>query len=70
MESCHFGVQKNSPCHKLTYVKDVGVKTMEEHDSNEDEIKILKLRSGLETLETICLHHEYVLLRRYQVTHH
>ena len=51
---------KNDPCHKLSYVKETGVK-VEEFEN--DEIEILRLMAGLEKLQTICFHHEYILLR-------
>ena len=37
-------------------------------DYENDEIEILRLRAGLEKLETICLHREYILLRKFSVT--
>ena len=43
---------KNEPCHKLSYVKETGVKKVEELEN--DEIEIFRLRAGLEKLETIC----------------
>ena len=41
-------------------MKETGVK-VEEFEN--DEIEILRLMAGLEKLQTICFHHEYILLR-------
>ena len=48
MEFYQISVQKNDPCHRLSYVKDVGVKKVEEYENY--EIEITRLRAGLEEL--------------------
>ena len=48
MKFYQIGVQKNDPCHRLSYVKDVGVKKVEEYEN--DEIEIIRLRAGQEEL--------------------
>ena len=48
MKSYQIGVQKNDPCLRLSYVKDVGVKKVEEYEN--DKIEIIRLRAGLEEL--------------------
>ena len=53
INSCRFGVQKNDSCHKVSYVKETGVKKIEEFE---------------EKLEMVCLHREYILLRIFPVT--
>ena len=58
---CQFGVQKNRLYNKVSYVKETGVKKVEEFEN--DQIEILRLRAGFEKIETIFLHHEYILLR-------
>ena len=42
------------------------LKKVEEFEN--DEIEILRLKAGYEKLETICLHHEYILVTRFPVT--
>ena len=51
MESCQFGVQKNRLYNKVSYVRETGVKKVEEFEN--DQIEILRLRAGFEKIETI-----------------
>ena len=61
---CSVGLIKDDICHKLTQVKLIGLINFKDLKRFEKEI-ILK-RSGIQQeIETICYHHKYLLLVRY-----
>ena len=49
-----------------SYVSQIGIKRIEELDDKAQEI--VKLRSGLNQLTTICFHHEHVIFQRFPKT--
>ena len=62
---CSVGLIKDDICHKLTQVKLIGLINFKDLKRFEKEI-ILK-RSGIQQeIETICYHHKYLLLVRYE----
>ena len=64
MEGCTIGKHhEDSQCHKLSYVSESRLKEINEFD--DDSVFILELRTGLTNLTSICLHHEYVFLKKY-----
>lgn len=64
MEGCTIGKHnKDSQCHKSSYISERRIKDIKEFD--DDSVELLELRTGLRNLTSICLHHEYVFLKKY-----
>ena len=64
MEGCSIGKNsEDSKCHKTSFVKDCKLENIEEFD--DESVILLELRTGLNNLTTICLHHEYVYLKKF-----
>ena len=61
MDACTYGKLRNDACHKLIYVSEVNLNPVDDSDKRE----ILRSRSGIKELLTLCLHHEYILMERY-----
>ena len=68
-ERCSIGLINNEVCHKQTYVKSNDIKKIS--NLNDVEKDLIISRSGIEMDEnaTVCLHHEYVYLKRYSIIH-
>ena len=64
MEGCSIGEYlEDSKYHKYSYVAECKLKNIEEFD--DESIELLELRTGLKNLSSICLHHEYVYLKKF-----
>ena len=62
---CSIGLVKEEVCHKQTYIKEMGLINVEDIDIQDKQI-IIK-RSGIQAIiETICFHHKYLLLNKYE----
>ena len=64
---CSIGAALKEQCHVTTFTKKVGKKTINEF--NESEIEILKLRTKLDSIESLCFHHEKVYFSMFDHTH-
>lgn len=65
---CTVGDMVGCKCHLTTYSKRVGTETLESLD--QDTRETLMWRTGLTILNinaTVCFHHKYVFLKRYQL---
>ena len=68
MEKCSYGMMNDEECHKLTYVSISGKSFTWDFDPVQQEV--LMWRSGFSLINAdadVCLHHEYVLLKRYEL---
>ena len=65
METCTVGKKLDDECHKNTHCRKAGINVIEKLP--EIEIKLLKIRTGLNLTNTdyLCLHHEQVYLQKY-----
>lgn len=64
MEGCSIGKNhEDNKCHKSSYVTECKLKNIEEFD--DESVVLLELRTGLNNLTSICLHHEYVYLKKF-----
>ena len=62
---CSVGLVKDEICHKLTYIKQIGLVNFNDIESLEKQL-IIK-RSGIQAkIETICYHHKHLLLVKYE----
>ena len=68
-EICSIGITNKEICNKQTYVKSHDIKKVS--SLNDVEKDLIISRSGLQFDEnaTVCLHHEYVYLKRYSTIH-
>ena len=61
---CSVGITKEETCHKLSYVKTIGLVNFDQ--LNSEEKNIIKKRSEIkESIKTICYHHKRLLLVKY-----
>ena len=61
---CSVGTAKEENCHKLSYVKTIGLTNFNHLDDKEK--KIINKRSEIkELISTICDHHKYLLMVKY-----
>ena len=68
MEKCSCGMMNDEECHKLTHVSISGKSFIQDFDPVQREV--LMSHSGLSLINAdanVCLHHEYVLLKRYEL---
>ena len=61
---CSVGISKDEDCNKSSYVKETGLTNFD--DLRSIEKSIIRKRSGIETIATICYHHKYLLLVKYE----
>lgn len=68
MEKCSYGMMNDEECHKLTYASISGKSFIRDFDPVQREV--LMWRSGFSLINAdadVCLHHEHVLLKRYEL---
>ena len=68
MEKCFYGTMNDEECHKLTYISISCKNFIWDFDPVEREV--LMWHSGLSLINAdadVCLHHEYVLFKRYEL---
>lgn len=63
MDSCCIGQSLSDECHKTTYNRYNGLKSAESFDK--EILDILLLRSGVNSISNVCLHHEHIFLKKY-----
>lgn len=55
-DKCSVGIMTLTECHKTSYVKK---KVIEDaNDLSEEELNVLKLRTEVQNITTVCLHHK------------
>ena len=63
-EKCSIGVYNDDLCHKSDYTRRQELIYVE--DLNENDLKLIKLRSGIKEIASICNHHKTVYLQRFE----
>ena len=61
---CSVGISKDEDCNKYSYVKETGLANFD--DLRSIEKSIIRKRPRIETIATICYHHIYLLLVKYE----
>lgn len=64
--SCFIGIQLDEECHKTTYCRTSGFKSLSDLESSDRHL--LEWRTGIVSANTdrVCFHHEKVYLSRYE----
>ena len=65
MEKCSYDMMNDEDCHKLTYVSISAKSFVRDFDPVQREVLIWRSGLSLINADAVCLHHEYVLLKRY-----
>ncbi|XP_065647864.1 ARL14 effector protein-like [Hydra vulgaris] len=68
-ERCSIGIIKKEICNKQTYVKSHDIKKVSSLNDVEKDLKISRSGIHFDENATVCLHHEYVYLKRYSTIH-
>ena len=67
IDECSIGKGLFDQCHSTEFTKFKGLKLSNQFSEEENEI--LRLRSGLDEVETVCLHHEKLILSKFESMH-
>lgn len=63
-DKCSVGIITQTECHKTSYVTQKAIENASE--LSEEELNILKLRTEVHNLTTVCLHHKSLFLKKYE----
>lgn len=63
LERCCVGKKLDNPCYLLSYCSETGTYNFKDLDTDQQEL--LALRTGLEDISHICIHHLKVYIDKY-----
>ena len=64
LKSCSVGIKVGDNCHQLSYCRKQCIYNTTEQD--EEQVKIMKRRAGIEKLDTVCHHHLTIFFQQYE----
>ena len=64
LKSCFIGIKVGDNCHQLSYCRKQCIYNTTELD--DEQVKIMKRRAGIEKLDTVCHHHLTMFFQRYE----
>ena len=64
LKSCSVGIKVGDNCHQLSYCRKQCIYNTT--DLDEEQVKIMKRRAGIEKLDTVCHHHLTMFFQRYE----
>ena len=63
-DKCSVGIITQTECHKISYVTKKAIENACE--LSEEELNLLQLRTEVQNLTTVCLHHKSLFLKKYE----